>query len=113
MSNIEEGREVTSMNVESGTAALISRSEIDMQIATAHKFPRSIKRFRNEALQMVTLNEQVAESCIYALPRGDKTIDYGRVMEVMGTISAAGYNKVALVAELPEPPTPAKTRAKK
>ncbi|MBV8548200.1 MAG: protein TolR [Alphaproteobacteria bacterium] len=34
--------------------------------------------------------------------RGDKGISYGRIMEVMGTISAAGYNKVALVAELPK-----------
>ncbi len=75
MSEFEEGRELTAMSVESGTAALINRSEIDMQIATAHKFPRSIKRFRQEALAMVTLNEQIAESCIYALPRGDKTIE--------------------------------------
>ena len=29
--------------------------------------------------------------------RGDAAVDYGRVMEVMGTINAAGYNKVALV----------------
>lgn len=36
--------------------------------------------------------------------RGDKGIPYGRIMEVMGTISAAGYSKVALVAELPKPP---------
>lgn len=75
MSDIEEGRELTAMAVESGTAALINRSEIDMQIATAHKFPRSIKRFRQEALAMVTLNESIAESCIYALPRGDKTVE--------------------------------------
>jgi biopolymer transport protein TolR len=35
--------------------------------------------------------------------RGDKEVSYGRIMEVMGTISAAGFNKVALVAELPHP----------
>lgn len=35
--------------------------------------------------------------------RGDKGVTYGRVMEVMGTVSAAGFNKVALVAELPHP----------
>lgn len=35
--------------------------------------------------------------------RGDKGVVYGRIMEVMGTISAAGFNKVALVAELPKP----------
>jgi biopolymer transport protein TolR len=32
--------------------------------------------------------------------RGDKTIDYGRVMEVMGTLGAAGLSKVALVTEV-------------
>jgi len=35
--------------------------------------------------------------------RGDRGVPYGRIMEVMGTINAAGYNKVALVAELPKP----------
>jgi hypothetical protein len=71
----EEGREVSGMSVESGTVALLNKSEIDMQVATAHKYPRSIKRFRDESLQMVTLNESVAESCIYALPRSGKTIE--------------------------------------
>lgn len=71
----EEGREVAGISVESGTVAVLNRSEIEQQVTTAHKFPRSIKRFRQEALQMVTLNESVAESCIYALPRGNKTIE--------------------------------------
>lgn len=35
--------------------------------------------------------------------RGDKDLAYGRIMEVMGSISAAGFTKVALVAELPKP----------
>ena len=35
--------------------------------------------------------------------RGDKDVSYGQVMEVMGTISSAGFNKVALVAQLPHP----------
>jgi biopolymer transport protein TolR len=33
--------------------------------------------------------------------RGDKAISYGRVMEVMGTISAGGFSRVALLAEQP------------
>jgi biopolymer transport protein TolR len=33
--------------------------------------------------------------------RGDKAIAYGKIMEVMGSISSAGFSKVALVAELP------------
>ena len=31
--------------------------------------------------------------------RGDKSIDYGRVMEVMGTVNSAGFRKVALITE--------------
>ena len=33
--------------------------------------------------------------------RGDRAISYGRVMEVMGTISAGGFSRVALLAEQP------------
>ena len=32
--------------------------------------------------------------------RGDKTVDYGTVMRVMGRLSAAGFRKVALVTEV-------------
>lgn len=34
--------------------------------------------------------------------RGDKSVAYGRIMEVMGSISSAGFSKVALVAESPD-----------
>jgi biopolymer transport protein TolR len=34
--------------------------------------------------------------------RGDRAINYGRVMEVMGTVSAAGFSRVALLAEQPQ-----------
>jgi biopolymer transport protein TolR len=40
--------------------------------------------------------------------RGDRAIAYGRVMEVMGTVSAAGFTRVALLAEQP-PGRPAAT----
>lgn len=45
--------------------------------------------------------------------RGDQAVAYGRIMEVMGTVSAAGFNKVALVAELPRPEPSSKVRNKK
>jgi biopolymer transport protein TolR len=35
------------------------------------------------------------------LVRGDSAISYGKMLEVMGTMSAAGFKKVGLVAELP------------
>ena len=44
--------------------------------------------------------------------RGDKTINYGRVMETMGAINAAGFGRVALVSEqLPTERRPSPRRA--
>jgi biopolymer transport protein TolR len=40
-----------------------------------------------------TLNDQV-------YVRGDKKVDYGTMMRVMGRLSAAGYHRVALVTEV-------------
>src|SRR5947208_12019858 len=34
--------------------------------------------------------------------RGDKEINYGRVLEVMSLVTAAGFHKVCLVAETPK-----------
>jgi biopolymer transport protein TolR len=33
--------------------------------------------------------------------RGDKAINYGRVMQVMGGLNEAGFTRIALIAELP------------
>jgi biopolymer transport protein TolR len=46
--------------------------------------------------------------------RGDKDINYGKVLEVMSLISNAGFHKVSLVAEAPkggQPPPPPATPA--
>jgi hypothetical protein len=64
-----------SLVIEQSVVAVLNKSEIDQQIATAHAYPRSIKRFRDEALAMVTLNEAIAQECIYSLPRDGKVIE--------------------------------------
>lgn len=78
---------------EDSMAATINRSEIEQQITTARRFPRSLKRFRDEALQMVTLSESIAEQCVYALPRDGKTIEgpSARFAEIVA--SAWGNNR--------------------
>jgi biopolymer transport protein TolR len=43
--------------------------------------------------------------------RGDKDINYGRVLEVMSLVSAAGFRKVSLVAEAPKMNAPTVTPA--
>jgi biopolymer transport protein TolR len=40
------------------------------------------------------------------LVRGDRAVPYGRIVEVMGQINAAGFSKVSLVAQAPSGPTP-------
>lgn len=51
-----------------------AKGEIEAQIDVARKYPRSIKRFLDDAISMVTLTPEVAQSCIYALPRAGKTL---------------------------------------
>ena len=63
------------------------RAELDMQITTAHQFPRSIQRFRQEALSLATLDEETAASCFYKLVRDEKTIEGPgvRLAEIVGS----------------------------
>lgn len=55
---------------DAGTLNAVVRAEIDGQIATARAFPRSVSAFIKEARQLVSMDEEVAEACIYSLPRG-------------------------------------------
>lgn len=57
-----------------GVSMALARAEIDGQIATARAFPRSISDFIRDAKELVTLDVDTAEACIYALPRDGKTI---------------------------------------
>ncbi len=46
---------------------------------------------------LTSMTENNPDRRIYI--RGDKGIDYGKVMTVLGTINGAGFNKVALISE--------------
>lgn len=48
----------------------LERAHIDSQVSTAHAYPRSLAIFQKRALEMVTLDEETAESCIYSRPVG-------------------------------------------
>ena len=47
--------------------------------------------------KVLAVSKNRTDTRIYV--RGDKTINYGRVLEVMGTLSGAGFSKVALISE--------------
>jgi hypothetical protein len=76
-----DGEVLEPEQVDLGALAVLNRSEIDQQVAIAHRFPRSIKKFTQEALQLATLDEATAGECIYALPRTDKD---GRKITIEG-----------------------------
>ena len=50
------------------------RANIDIQVSTAKQYPRSISRCANNAVALVTMDKDTAQSCGYALPRGGKPI---------------------------------------
>ncbi|MGJ0397443.1 MAG: hypothetical protein ACR65U_14570 [Methylocystis sp.] len=59
----------------SGSLAVsLARAEIDQQIATSRALPRSVQRAISNITTLATLDEETAEECIYAVPRGGKTI---------------------------------------
>lgn len=61
--------------IDGGTAlATITREEIDMQIATAKKFPRNIRTVKDKIHALATLDEDTAAACFYSVPRAGKII---------------------------------------
>ena len=47
--------------------------------------------------KILAISNNRTDTRIYV--RGDKTINYGRVLEIMGLLSGSGFTKVALISE--------------
>ncbi len=65
-----EGNQPASMSM----VQHLAKAEIDLQIATAHAYPRSLSKINKNVLSLVTISQSAAEKCTYALPRGGKPI---------------------------------------
>jgi hypothetical protein len=80
----EDSREVPSDNT---ALTALARGEIDIQISTAKKYPRSITKFKRSCEQLACLDEDTAASMFYKLPRGGKQIEGPsvRLAEVVGS----------------------------
>lgn len=50
------------------------RAEVDCQITTAKSYPRVVKKCIEEAKAMATLDKDIADSCIFALPVGGNVL---------------------------------------
>jgi hypothetical protein len=74
----------------------IERAQIDVQISTARRYPRTLSKVKERMLSFATLDEETASSCFYTLParRGgdDKPIQGPSVR--MAEIALASYQHV-------------------
>lgn len=56
--------------ISSEAVEAINRAEVDVQIATAKKYPRELSRVLKQIEALATLDTETAEDCFYALKRG-------------------------------------------
>lgn len=74
MENTHLDEDVQVIQVDSSALEMQNRAEIDMQISTAKKYPRDLKRTQQNAIKIVTMDEDTAKSCKYTLRRAGKEI---------------------------------------
>lgn len=96
---MENQNQLEVIKTENDTALyLLTKAEIDVQIATAKAFPRSVTVFMQKAMSMATISEDIAASCCYALPRGGKSIEGPSVR--LAEIVVAAYGNVRASARI-------------
>ena len=82
---LDQDREPLTVSVNGKGEVYLQNSEIKVEDLVAK-------------LQAITQARGGTDERIYV--RGDRTVDYGTVMRVMGRLSAAGFHRVALVTEV-------------
>jgi len=82
--SLEQDKEPLTVSVNEKGQVFLQNSEIDVDDLVAK-------------LQAVAQARGGTEARIYV--RGDKKVDYGTMMRVMGRLSGAGFHRVALVTE--------------
>lgn len=84
------------------------RASIDIQIATAKQYPRSLTQFTERAISYATLDDDIAESCIYRRPVGKDKYNnnqqkYAEGMSVrMAEIVGSCYGNLRVAARVVE-----------
>ena len=101
-----DGGEIVSPEVVTGSALeRIERASVDAQVSTAHQYPRSMQVFKRRAMEMVTLDEETAQSCIYRRPVGKKggVVEYAEGKSIrMAEIVGACYGNLRVGARIVE-----------
>ena len=83
----------------------IERASIDIQIATAKKYPRSMAMFYERATAMVTIDAETAASCLYRRPVGKEggVMKYAEGESVrLAEIVAASFGNIRVAGRITE-----------
>jgi len=101
---MEKGNEIEEVEVINVPALNVveaqNRSEIDVQISTANKFPRNVDRAVQNVIAMVSKDKKLAEKCVYSLPRAGKEIQGASVH--LARLIAAEYKNLRVDARIVE-----------
>jgi biopolymer transport protein TolR len=89
--SLEQDKEPLTLSVNDKGQVFLQNGEIDINDVVAK-------------LQAVAQARGGTEARVYV--RGDKRVDYGTMMKVMGQLSSAGFHKVALVTEFEQSSKP-------
>ncbi len=76
----------------------ITNAEVDIQISTAKRFPRSVTAFKRTALELATLDKDTARSMYYRIPRGGKQIEGPTIR--MAEIVAYSWGNIRAAARI-------------
>lgn len=86
-----------------GAVEALNRSEIESQIAIAHRWPRTMEKFKTRATEMATVDEETAASCLYRRPVGKDggQQKYAEGMSIrMAEIVGASYGNLRVYATI-------------
>lgn len=78
--------------------AALTRSEIDVQIATAKQYPRNLAKVLNNIETLATMDEEIAGSCFYTLRRQGKVIEGPSIR--MAEIIASSWGNLRVQARI-------------
>jgi len=78
----------------------MNRDEIEVQLDAAAKRPRQLARFMSNATQLATMDQTIAEACIYSTPRGGEVITGPSIR--LAEIVASQYGNLQLGARIIE-----------
>lgn len=77
-----------------------TRAEIDVQIATANRFPRNVERSIQNVIAFVSKDKELAQKCVYSLPRAGKEIQGASVH--LARLIASEYKNLRVDAKIVE-----------